>query len=587
MNWKKIGRALVCLALVCCILINASPIRAKAVVSTTVAVGLFALMIACSAGVVFNGLTPVQIAEFGDNFKTSMFQWGTSAEKLDEVEEFFGGLSVYDPDAPEDPGWRGLQVKLAKSILTGISVWMSSIALSGFELKGALAPTDYTYYGSLCLPTIPEAPEGCNYIAIGCNDTYDRYAVFYSPIPFKIYTGSTNWQLRPLTYPITLYYRVMKTSDSKWGGLNTKEFTTTGVNTVSASIPLWANHDVVDSREEETVVLPGSLPSDTAPGTVIEPIQITDIPTLDDGSPDPDEIEKMLPAVIDPSQLLQNTGKADLNEAVQQVVAQLATGEMSYDEFKESIQVVSPPESEPEIEPLPGIGTDDLVDPIGDISGATFFQKLYDVVTVPFRWIWGNIESFFAPLLSPEFWLTPFKWLWSQLEPAFDSISHAVSNAAASTQSLAESLLVPDEDYLSDKIEALQSEFAFVDSIVRTGKALQEGLSGISTEPPVIYLDLGASRGSYYLGGSVPFLDLRFYEEYKPTVDAIISAFLWICFVWRLLIKLPGIISGMPGDFVVGSAHAMGLTNFLPSRSADLEHKRIELRQSVRRGRDG
>lgn len=146
-------------------------------------------------------------------------------------------------------------------------------------------------------------------------------------------------------------------------------------------------------------------------------------------------------------------------------------------------------------------------------------------------------------------------------------------------------IFVPSEDFLSSKVEALCAKFEFVDSIVRTCEALGEGLAGVSTEPPVIYLDLGASRGSYHLGGTVAFLDLRFYAEYKPTVDTIISAFLWICFVWRMLIKLPGIISGMPGDFVAGSAHAMGIMDSLPSRSADLERQRVELRQSIWKGR--
>ena len=148
-----------------------------------------------------------------------------------------------------------------------------------------------------------------------------------------------------------------------------------------------------------------------------------------------------------------------------------------------------------------------------------------------------------------------------------------------------ENILLPSDDYLSDKVDNLTGNFAFADSIVKTGQALHVGLAGVTTEPPVIYIDLGAARGFHDIGGRVPFLDLRWYAEYKPTVDTIISAFLWICFVWRMLLKLPGIISGMPGDFVMTSAHTLGLSDMLPTRSKEYEIQRIDNRQSIWKGR--
>ena len=112
-------------------------------------------------------------------------------------------------------------------------------------------------------------------------------------------------------------------------------------------------------------------------------------------------------------------------------------------------------------------------------------------------------------------------------------------------------IFVPSEDFLTAKVEALCVEFAFADAIVGTGEAIRLGLAGITTEPPVIYIDLGAFRGSYELGGRVAFIDMNWYSEYKPTVDALISAFLWICFCWRMLIHLPGILSGASGIFTL------------------------------------
>lgn len=138
------------------------------------------------------------------------------------------------------------------------------------------------------------------------------------------------------------------------------------------------------------------------------------------------------------------------------------------------------------------------------------------------------------------------------------SAADTLPDTEANTGTLANTILagirdifVPSSDYLTAKVDALCAEFAFADSITKTANGLIDGLRGVSTEPPVIYIDLSANRGPYDLGGEVPFLDLRWYAEYKPTVDAIISAFLWACFIWRIFLKLPGIISGAAGTFTL------------------------------------
>lgn len=142
------------------------------------------------------------------------------------------------------------------------------------------------------------------------------------------------------------------------------------------------------------------------------------------------------------------------------------------------------------------------------------------------------------------------------LEQGFSAVSSVVSgaiaNAAGDIVDAVKSTVVPEEDFLTNKVNALCDEFSFADSIVKTGQALHLGLANISTEPPVIYIDLGSARWGYNIGGKVPFVDMRWYAEYKPTADALISAFLWICFVWRMLIHLPGILSGASGVFVLG-----------------------------------
>ena len=146
-------------------------------------------------------------------------------------------------------------------------------------------------------------------------------------------------------------------------------------------------------------------------------------------------------------------------------------------------------------------------------------------------------------------------------------------------------LFVPSADYLSLKVDALRAEFGFADSIITTADSIRGVFNSGGSEPPVIYIDLGATRGSYNMGGKVKFIDMHWYAEYKPTVDKLLAGLIWLVFCWKMFKRLPGIISGMPGDFVMDGLHSVGLDNYLPSRNAAYEVQRQELRSSIRRGR--
>jgi hypothetical protein len=180
--------------------------------------------------------------------------------------------------------------------------------------------------------------------------------------------------------------------------------------------------------------------------------------------------------------------------------------------------------------------------------------------------------------LSQTPWETFKKWIsegWQsiiQAIPTADSIAQSIGNVI-------KPIFVPDADFISEKWNAIRSRFDFADSISSSGEMILDVLNGIDPEPPVIYVDLGDAEGSYYFGGQVAFLDLRWYERYKPTGDAIISAFLWLVFVWRMFIKLPGIIGGLPGDFVMQGVTDLGLADRLPARKKEYENQRQENRR--------
>lgn len=129
-------------------------------------------------------------------------------------------------------------------------------------------------------------------------------------------------------------------------------------------------------------------------------------------------------------------------------------------------------------------------------------------------------------------------WTWLQTLPQV--IVDAISSALTA-------VFVPAEGFLQAKVDALTDKFPFVQSIIDTGTSLESFIYGLGSKPPIIYIDLGAATSWYAMGGKVVFLDLTWYAQYKPDVDVLLSAFLWIWFVWRMILSLPGILNGTSG----------------------------------------
>lgn len=194
--------------------------------------------------------------------------------------------------------------------------------------------------------------------------------------------------------------------------------------------------------------------------------------------------------------------------------------------------------------------------------------------------IWTAIKS--IPSAFSQWFTDIITWLhdiWDVISTLPKSIADAIAEVLTA-------IFVPTEDYLTEKVEAIRSEFAFADAIITTGEFFKTRFSGLGTEPPVIYINLGAAEGSYNLGGRIPFLDLSWYERYKSTGDVLISSFLWIVFAWRMLLKVPGIISGMPGDFVMQGMQEIGISDHLPSRKKEYEIQRQNNRNLIRRHKE-
>jgi len=106
-------------------------------------------------------------------------------------------------------------------------------------------------------------------------------------------------------------------------------------------------------------------------------------------------------------------------------------------------------------------------------------------------------------------------------------------------------------------VETIRAEFAFVDSVMTMGDSIIGVFDAVGGGTvPYIEIDISSAGEKYYYGDSVVVLDMTWYADYKPYVDAVLSAMMWLFFFWRLFIHLPGIISGMPG---VGDFQAQGI----------------------------
>lgn len=639
MNYKRIGRALICLVLVCALLVNVSPIKAEAVaVESALGIGLAACLILASCGMIYTGLTQSEIIGVGNAFSTYMYQWGTSAEQLDEVDAFFGGVTLLqgpsggDGDDDDDDDWSDFRFTIPKALQRAIAGFTAgAIAAGSLNVENKLtADEGYMYYGDELLPDIELLMTMRN-----C----DSYFAFFHGNESVVYVDVFN-------FTGTSYYRsdgifaysMSRLFRYKFGGADWTFFKSMGSGTVmvgetncgTGTKPIASNLTFCD--DTGSFIFGESEPSSTSTITVpvLPDAYVSDIPQqVQNGTITEENLT--IPDTIDYSSIA--AANPDLSAGVMDYLGQVANGTVTYEDMMSTIVPEAVPEPEPEPEPdpepseetFPAIVPDAGQDTVGNTNANTFLQEITDIVTTPFKWIWTNLDTKLDTLKPPEFdfdKLTsivtePAKWIWGNIEsffaPLFDStwtyiqaipdkiaetaadigaklqtipdaIAQGATQVKTAVEEAVEKAVVPEKDYLTSKVNALREEFVFADSIVRTGEALQLGLAGISTTPPVIYIHLEDTEGSYNIGGTVPFLDLRWYARYKPTVDTLISAFLWICFVWRMLVKLPGIISGMPGDFVMASAHQMGVTDYLPTRSKEYEIQRISNRETIRKG---
>ena len=240
-------------------------------------------------------------------------------------------------------------------------------------------------------------------------------------------------------------------------------------------------------------------------------------------------------------------------------------------------------------EAKPGEGDDVLPFVPGSI-GATAWDTFTDWITAHWqaileaiRAIPGAFTEWFEELIGTlKSMYTAFSTWLESIVAGIQSIIEWLSTlpqaiAEAIAQALSWAFAISDT-YIATKVEGLMELYPYLDTYKALGGDLRSFFFSLGTQPPIIYIDLGAGHLYGPIGGKTVFVDLTWYAQYKPTVDVIISAFLWLWFAWRFFLMIPALIQGQSGvwrdpDNVPDSAF-MSLRDFPRFLTSGKEHQK-------------
>ena len=166
------------------------------------------------------------------------------------------------------------------------------------------------------------------------------------------------------------------------------------------------------------------------------------------------------------------------------------------------------------------------------------FEKIKDLPGTLSN-IWETVKGIPAAIAEKigAFFITLWGWL--------QNIIDAITALPAAIAEKIGALFKPDEALLTEITDAFKGKFGFFSTLKQFGNDLF-GMTP-ETEPPVIWIHLenAESKYGYNYGGKEVALDLAWYQKYKPSVDGIVSGFMWLGYLWMLFTKAPDILNGM------------------------------------------
>lgn len=506
MFYKPWVRCLVCLLMVCVLLINCSPVKAKASMTGTIAIGAG---IAIASVLIGLGVCAATDPSGFDGVVSSCQDFlagaGYVVDGMMDVialspsqASFTYGLSYGVIDAIR--GWL-----FDFGILVDQSVTLPDTLPTGFDAAYAEAAT-YPYAALVCYGS--NALDGwANQIRI----VYCNYSLYVggSGTSVKLYNSSsatmTAWG----------------SGSNKWGSASNGS-----INVYDADVQFFGTG--VPSIVTDIAI---NLAKVAAPAYAIAK----------------GYAEWATNAVAVPGA---DVGEADQEEVVVYPVGLGQTYEETRDKAQTDVWAGSSTYEQTETD------TDTITGTFADTAVGTFIKSLVSSFASWFTDIIAKIQSIWEVITAG------FADVVAGLRDIASSIISLPQTIADLILAGIRAIFVPEADYLTAKWEAVRAEFGFADSIIETFEMFSTSLFAFQTEPPVIYVDLSSNTGPYDLGGKAAILDLRWFAEYKGVTDALISAFMLLVFVWRVGIHLPGTLRGASGEVpgtIVPSSEEKGL----------------------------
>lgn len=112
-------------------------------------------------------------------------------------------------------------------------------------------------------------------------------------------------------------------------------------------------------------------------------------------------------------------------------------------------------------------------------------------------------------------------------------------------------MFVPSEERITALTNTVSSKFEFVDSIKIATNSLIDIINNVGGSP-TLNIELGATK---YTDKTTISIDFSWYTPFKKYGDLVVTGFCYSMFLWRLFIKLPGIISGSAGNIELSDGH--------------------------------
>ena len=114
-------------------------------------------------------------------------------------------------------------------------------------------------------------------------------------------------------------------------------------------------------------------------------------------------------------------------------------------------------------------------------------------------------------------------------------------------QDLFQFIFVPSQERIDAITNTVKVKFEFVDSVKTAINSVKDLLNNLGNAPKIT-LNLKATK--YTQAQNTVVFDLSWYAPYKTYGDLVITGFVYLMFIWRLLVTLPSIINGVGGSAI-------------------------------------